>query len=289
MDDELPSFIWEMYRNPRRYKDETYTDVMLNHLEYNDCLVTKKGLYICLKAYCEKNSDISLLSLIPRTYYLKDNPLKPGDLPEFLEYNRAAFTSSSFIEASVVLSDNTSAASAISEDKSFKNEEILLSDNHSLATINIPVVDNQNKPIKVIKSNDNDINDEDLSCAADNISPLKTPTKTSETIITVNSDVYNKDHVKSTKNAESNKVSKELIWILKPASKTNRGFGITVVRGVQNVLNVVNASKVKKNSANTSSKSLKTKKENPETNVSERNEKGSILSNAANRLGAQEG
>lgn len=273
-----------MYRNPKRYKDGTHIDVMLNHLEHNNCLVTKKGLYFCLKAYSDKNSDISLLSLIPRTYYLKDNLLEPGDLPEFLEYNRAAFLSSSLIEASVVLSDSFSA-----EEKSFKNEKILPTDNHSLSTINIRVVDDQNEPIKAIKSNHTDVNYEDLSCAADDLSTLNTPMETSETIITLSSDVHNKDHLKSTKNVKSNKVSKELIWILKPASKTNRGFGITVVRGVQNVLNVVKASKVKKNSANTISKSLKTKKENPETNVSEKNEKGSILSNAANRLGAQEG
>jgi hypothetical protein len=288
MDEEVPSFIWEMYKNPKRYKDDTYTDVMLNHLEYNDCLVTKKGLYFCLKAYCEKNSDISLLSLIPRTFYLKNNPLKPGDLPEFLEYNSAAH--SSLIETSGVRSRSAASASAVSEEESFKNKEISSSDNLSFAAVDISVVENQNEPIEAININYVNANEDHLSCAADRISILETPKKASETIFTDNDNVCGENHDESTKNTESKKKSKEFIWILKPASKTNRGFGITVVRGVQNVINVVNASnKAKKNSANTGSKVLKIKKENPETDVSNKKEKGSVLSNAANRLGAQEG
>jgi len=40
------------YRNPKRYKDTRWSGVMLNHLEQNSCLVSKKGLYRCLKVLC---------------------------------------------------------------------------------------------------------------------------------------------------------------------------------------------------------------------------------------------
>ena len=90
--DELPSFIWEMYRNPKRYKDASYVDVMLNHLEHNNGLVTKKGLYLTLKAYCDANKDYNLLDVVPRTYYLPSGQvdLQNGDMKEFLEFNRQA-------------------------------------------------------------------------------------------------------------------------------------------------------------------------------------------------------
>lgn len=63
------NFIWEMYRNPMRYNDKQYRHVVLNHIQHNQCLVTKKGLYKSLRAYCEV-SGIDILSVIPHTYFI---------------------------------------------------------------------------------------------------------------------------------------------------------------------------------------------------------------------------
>ena len=126
--DELPSFIWEMYRNPKRYKDTSYVDVMLNHLEHNNGLVTKKGLYLTLKAYCDANKDYNLLDVVPRTYYLPSGQvdLQNGDMKEFLEFNRQALaeqaassssrinTKVSVVTQSVVVPDSVSPPSSSS-------------------------------------------------------------------------------------------------------------------------------------------------------------------------------
>ena len=143
-----PNFIWEMNRNGKRYKEKFYENVLLNHLQKNDCLVTKKGLYRCLKAYCLKES-LDLLKIIPRTFYLASNgSRKDDDMDEFISVN----------------------------------------ENH--------------------------------------ISSLFAKTNN------------NKDE-ESTRDAHS---SKDVIWILKPASRTNRGFGIKVVQGMEAVLETVNKS-----------------------------------------------
>lgn len=89
--ENVPSYhmIWEMYRNPKRYQTSKYKRVVLNHLQNNNCLVTKKGLYLSLRSYCrENNLDIS--TIVPLTFYLPD-PSKVdenSDMNEFLEYNR---------------------------------------------------------------------------------------------------------------------------------------------------------------------------------------------------------
>jgi hypothetical protein len=85
------NFIWEMYRNPNRYKTSKYARVVLNHIENNACLVTKHGLYESIKQYCAENgSDMSTIT--PLTFHLRPHGrvLKEEDQSEmtnFLKYN----------------------------------------------------------------------------------------------------------------------------------------------------------------------------------------------------------
>ena len=143
-----PNFIWEQYKNAKRYKEVFYENVLLNHLQRNDCLITKKGLYRCLKSYCLKEG-IDLLKIIPRTFYLTScDAHKDDDMQEFM-----------------------------------------------------------------------DINENRLSCL-------------------INSKSNNDEDEQSSKPVTPN----DIIWIMKPASRTNRGFGIKVVQGINAVLEMVNKS-----------------------------------------------
>jgi tubulin--tyrosine ligase len=140
-----PTFIWEMYRNSKRYSDSSHESILLNHIQKNSCLVTKKGVYLCLKAYCLQNN-IDLLKIIPLTFYLASSAgsksIKDDDMETFMQFNENLTGISSSIE---------------------------------------------------------------------NNSPTSSATTKEETV-----------------------------WIMKPASKTNRGFGIKVIRGLDNVLAIVN-------------------------------------------------
>lgn len=79
--------VWEMSRNPKRYKYSDYMHVVLNHIEDNRWLVSKKYLYFSLRDYCTKNG-ISLLDIVPRTFYLAPGEGDDkGELKEFGEYN----------------------------------------------------------------------------------------------------------------------------------------------------------------------------------------------------------
>jgi len=82
-----PSFIWEMYRNSIRYKQpSSYKNILLNHIQKNAHLVTKKGLYLSIKSYCQQNN-IDMLSIIPLSFYLapgeQSKSMKDDDLTEF--------------------------------------------------------------------------------------------------------------------------------------------------------------------------------------------------------------
>ena len=130
-----------MNRNAKRYKEKFNENVLLNHLQKNDCLITKKGLYRYLKTYCLQQG-IDLLKIIPRTFYLKSSN-KDDDMEEFLYVNE-----------------------------------------HNLSSL---------------FSRSNNINED--------------------------------EKIPQTPN--------DVIWILKPASRTNRGFGIKVVKGMDAVLETV--------------------------------------------------
>ena len=82
--------VWEMYRNPKRYKDRKFNQVCLNHLENNNYLVSKKGLYFSIKRYCDQKK-IDPLELIPRTFYLQSDQSEESneELKRFIEFNKA--------------------------------------------------------------------------------------------------------------------------------------------------------------------------------------------------------
>lgn len=125
-----PTFLWEMIRRACRYRTSQFHNTLMNHVQRNNSLVTKKGLYLSLKAYCQEHS-IDILSIVPRTYYLApgehSKSMKDDDMEDFLNYCNSV--------------------------------------------------------------------------------PDKRP--------------------------------EELVWILKPASRTNRGFGIKVVQGLDRVMNII--------------------------------------------------
>ena len=83
------NLIWEMYRNPKRYENNKYKRIVLNHLQNNSCLVTKKGLYQSLKRYCQETS-LDISSIIPLTFFIPDPSREDinSDLDEFLNYCR---------------------------------------------------------------------------------------------------------------------------------------------------------------------------------------------------------
>lgn len=181
------TFLWEMYRSRLRYKDNSYVGVMLNHIQRNHCLVTKKGLYFCLKKYCEEN-DIDLLSIVPRTFYLasgsmmkRNGNIQNDDIDAFLEYNNQKET---LLEATVN-NDN-------------KQKEM------SAANI----VNNEN-----VNNNNSEDSEKNTENDSDRVSTPPPPPYSHRDLAT-------------------NVKPKGIIWILKPASLTNRGFGIKVVRGV---------------------------------------------------------
>jgi tubulin polyglutamylase TTLL1 len=159
---------------------------ILNHLQNNSCLVSKKGLYLSLQLYCGSNQEVNLLDIIPRTYYLESGELltegqRSKNLADFIAFN-----------------------------------------DHGL-----PGQENR----------------------SDSCGPDKSP----------------RDSV---------------IWIVKPAARTNRGFGIQVVRGLEEVLNIVNRS------ANGNKSKADSSDINAECKLSKENTKVSRLARLA---GAREG
>lgn len=84
---EQPHLIWEMYRAPHRYVDDTYRDVVLNHIQNNYCLVAKKGLYFCIKSFCAENN-LDSSEIIPKTFFLCSQASK-SEIVEFMAYNQA--------------------------------------------------------------------------------------------------------------------------------------------------------------------------------------------------------
>ena len=63
------NFVWEMSKNPKRYEENHYVNVVLNHLKNNKWLVCKKNLYFAIRDYCKKTGIDSSL-IIPRTFFL---------------------------------------------------------------------------------------------------------------------------------------------------------------------------------------------------------------------------
>jgi len=154
--------LWEMYRSPKRYKTQRYQNVVLNHIQGNNCLVTKKGLFFTLRDYC-KSTGIEVHSIIPRTYFIPPSQTdgisyaSNDDTEEFLAYNDRAMKRIAAREGAAV-------GGAVDTAPADSDPEVM----NSLSSGN----------------------------------------------------------------------SEGLIWICKPASLTNRGYGITVLRGVEQVLHL---------------------------------------------------
>ena len=136
-------------RNPKRYVNEDYCSIVLNHLENNVYLVSKKHLYFSIRDYYASLGK-DPLDIIPRTFYLAPNAEDTrGELKEFSEYNKKYS----------VAKDNNGDENGASQDKKEKKDK-----------------------------------------------------------------------------------EEGLIWIAKPASYANRGFGIKVTRGLKGALAVVGSS-----------------------------------------------
>ena len=245
--DELPSFIWEMYRNPKRYKDTSYVDVMLNHLEHNNGLVTKKGLYLTLKAYCDTSKDYNLLDVVPRTYYLPSGQvdLHNGDMKDFLEYNRQALaeqaassrkeTKSSVVTQPVVVPDpapppssSSSSSSAVDDSTllpSSESKDVTIAENSLLSTVPAAVseenkdsvllsssVESENKPSIINTDTAPETNAAAPAAAGKTTSPSSAPTvggKKQEELLGYMTNVL--DDWSAPKDAANG-----LVWILKP-------------------------------------------------------------------------
>lgn len=166
--EEQFEILWEMYRSPKRYKTSRYNNVVLNHIQNNNCLVTKKGLFFTLRDYC-KSAGIEVHSVIPRTYFIPpvstDGAANASndDTEEFLAYNDRAMKRLAAREEAKKAA--AAAGDTVAEDICIDADPEVM---HSLSSGN----------------------------------------------------------------------SDGLIWICKPASLTNRGYGITVLRGVEEVLHL---------------------------------------------------
>lgn len=215
---KLPSFIWEMYRNPKRYENSNFENVVLNHIQNNECLVAKKGLYFCLKEYCRANG-LDLLQIVPRTFFLSPN-LDSSETSEFMAYNaevERSRSSASHVAPSVT-SPCTVAASTVSVPISGVELDALT----ALTT-------SATQPPAISTGG---------SAAVIELSP-EMSSGTSPTHSSLLSRMVS-SAPSSTVSSAASPDEREVIWILKPASKTNRGFGIQVVRGTAEVLKVVN-------------------------------------------------
>jgi hypothetical protein len=84
--------VWEQYRLAKRYKTALYKECVLNHIQGNPSLVTKKGLYFSIKTYCEKNG-LELSDVVPRTFYLHADGSDPSEAGEGRRDDRAEFAS----------------------------------------------------------------------------------------------------------------------------------------------------------------------------------------------------
>jgi hypothetical protein len=221
--DELPTFIWEMYRNPKRYKDNAYVDVLLNHLEHNNGLVTKKGLYLTLKEFAEKHNTFSLLDVIPRTYYLPSGPqhADSGDMRDWLEFNKQASLAAAGGKASSAAPAAAAVASPLVVAAAAAPEAVD-------ATVNVPAAgDDADAVIPPAVPESSTAAVEATADATTPVPPPEAPASSSAP----------KAPASPTTSGGS---AEGLVWILKPASRTNRGFGIKVVRGVEGVLGVIN-------------------------------------------------
>jgi hypothetical protein len=197
-----------------RYRDNNHENVVLNHLQNNACLVSKKGLYLSLREYCKQNN-MDLLDIVPRTFYLattSDNSINADDYAEFMEYNRQYKVTSSDPRAAPM----------------------------------------------------------DTECAIESKDiPIES---------------------EKTHNQQQDKSNEGLIWILKPAARANRGYGIQVVKGVDKVMNILKmsqeAAEKEAQEKESNKKERGDKEEKPATDL---DSKQAALQKEATRMADKEG
>ena len=73
-------FLWEMYRRKKRFETSAGC-LATNHFEANTCLVTKKGLYRTMAAFCAARG-LEMESFMPATYHLRPRDTSPPSLDD---------------------------------------------------------------------------------------------------------------------------------------------------------------------------------------------------------------
>ena len=252
---------------------------MLNHLEHNDCLVTKRGLYLTLKDYCLMNKEVDLLSIIPRSYYLPSSfascsAVQEADMKEFLEFNAAAAVcnevdqDNTMFQCTEVVNANEFDG-VHTTDKDSGGEVSIESHPHVKVNEMLPQ-ELINEGILCVQSRQQSPRIESCIFESENvvINEISSSVATIESCNEIGIESVSDDTIQDfSREMDVKMVStginteKELVWILKPASRTNRGFGIKVVRGVKGVLEVINRPVSVKNERRLS----KSKKDKPET------------------------
>lgn len=93
--EEEPNLIWEMYRSKPRYNLGLNQNTILNHLENNPGLSSKKGLFFSLLSLFNKEKKLDkLYEVVPKTFYLSPKD-KINDRDQLKELNQFCDTHSS--------------------------------------------------------------------------------------------------------------------------------------------------------------------------------------------------
>lgn len=233
-------FLWEMYRSAKRYRDKTYKECLLNHLQANTCLVTKKGLYFTLRDYCA-SKNIDLLSIVPRTFFLpscgSSGPAVEGktdDTEAFMKYNTAALAAAKATADAEAALENPHRPSTIT---ATQVPPAPLAPPPAEATDD--ATDSEQKPLaasaSATESSASPILSSNASAKIDSKEELAVDPSPPDAIASASA---------GTVSASSGTISvgiaepapQGIVWICKPASLTNRGFGIQVIRGTEEVL-----------------------------------------------------
>jgi len=263
---ECPGVIWEMYRNPQRYKTLKSDDTnggggggkiqanicVLNHFEKDSVLVTKHGLYWSMKNYFD-NINLKLPKWIPETYHIISlNQNNDQDIKFIKQWDEFIF---SF--------------------KKYENEILLQK------SVNELIIQNTHFPITnnnlTASSTCNNINHQEVvggglsgrkSLEAEDISNKRIETMDEKKLPCIyksqskpssreNTNSNNSGHGSNSSSRSSSssnrkkrrksKSSKKLsqlnnmtnVWIAKPASLSNGGAGIKVVNSIEQVTELI--------------------------------------------------
>lgn len=287
------SLYWEMYRNPNKFKNPSFRNIIYNHLEFNAVLVTKKGLYESIRRFCEAHPKHDINSIIPKTFYINSTALNGEDDLEAFKCFNLNYGKEHEEKVDTTLGEDTNIISSCRSVTAL-NENITVSDGKGEADVLLPLQFPQVVTVEQESSAENlgNVANEtvtganpgayiDAVCTASQsnviLSPPPCPNPTHVSTVGVSTTSENSpeavktdvmvpiDAILKTKAIEGTSahsprrivvkastvventidIDKEggirrgpedTVWILKPASLTNRGFGISVVRGMTAVL-----------------------------------------------------